>query len=61
MTAPNVLLIMTDEERYPTPYETDAVKEFRRSQLPSRDRIRDWCCGHRREGSDLPVAIRLQR
>ena len=22
---PNVLLIMTDEERYPPPYETDAV------------------------------------
>jgi arylsulfatase A-like enzyme len=41
MAAPNVLLIMTDEERYPTPYETEAVKEFRRTQLPSRDRIRD--------------------
>ena len=27
---PNVLLIMTDEERYPPPYETAAVAEFRR-------------------------------
>ncbi len=25
MTSPNILLIMTDEERYPPPYETDAV------------------------------------
>ena len=41
MAAPNVLLIMTDEERYPPPYETDAVKEFRRTQLPGRERLRD--------------------
>lgn len=41
MAAPNVLLIMTDEERYPPPYETAAVAEFRRTQLPARDRIRD--------------------
>ena len=41
MAAPNVLLIMTDEERYPPPYETDAVAEFRRTQLTARERIRD--------------------
>ena len=41
MAGPNVLLIMTDEERYPTPYETAEVKEFRRTQLTSRERIRD--------------------
>jgi arylsulfatase A-like enzyme len=41
MDRPNVLLIMTDEERYPTPYETAEVTEFRRSQLTSRERIRD--------------------
>ncbi|MHB1137635.1 MAG: sulfatase-like hydrolase/transferase, partial [Microthrixaceae bacterium] len=40
MNAPNVLLIMTDEERYPPPYESDAVLEFRRAQLPARDRMR---------------------
>ncbi len=32
---------MTDEERYPPPYETAEVAEFRRSQMPNRDRLRD--------------------
>ncbi|MCB1250596.1 MAG: sulfatase-like hydrolase/transferase [Acidimicrobiales bacterium] len=41
MSKPNVLVIMTDEERYPTPYETPAVTRFRRDHLPARDRIRD--------------------
>ena len=41
MTAPNVLLIMTDEERYPPPYETAAVAEFRRTQLTAQARIRN--------------------
>ena len=41
MTSPNILLIMTDEERYPPPYETDAVKSFRENQLPARESIRD--------------------
>jgi arylsulfatase A-like enzyme len=42
MTAsrPNVLFIMTDEERYPPPYEADALAEFRRTQLPARERLR---------------------
>ncbi len=31
---------MTDEERYPPPYETTTVAEFRRTQLTARDRIR---------------------
>ena len=31
---------MTDEERYPPPYETEAVAEFRRTRLTSRERIR---------------------
>ena len=34
-TRPNVLFIMTDEERYPPPYEMDALAEFRRTQLPA--------------------------
>jgi arylsulfatase A-like enzyme len=41
MASPNVLLIMTDEERYPPPYETDAVRAFRRDQLPARESLRD--------------------
>jgi arylsulfatase A-like enzyme len=41
MDGPNILLVMTDEERYPTPYETAEVAEFRRTQLTSRERIRD--------------------
>jgi arylsulfatase A-like enzyme len=37
---PNVLFIMTDEERYPPPYEQEALAEFRRTQLPARERLR---------------------
>ena len=40
MAAPNVLVIMTDEERYPPPYETTKVAEFRRTQLTAQERIR---------------------
>src|SRR5690242_4458717 len=41
MAAPNFLLIMTDEERYPPPYESDAIARFRRDRLPTRARLRD--------------------
>jgi arylsulfatase A-like enzyme len=41
MSSANVLLIMTDEERYPPPYESEAVAAFRRTQLPARERLRD--------------------
>jgi arylsulfatase A-like enzyme len=37
---PNILFIMTDEERYPPPYESAAVADFRRTQLPARERLR---------------------
>ncbi len=40
MASPNILLVMTDEERYPPPYETAEVTEFRRTQLPARERVR---------------------
>ena len=40
MDRPNILLIMTDEERYPPPYETDDVRSFRTSQLTARESIR---------------------
>jgi len=37
---PNVLVIMTDEERYPPPYESESVARFRRKQLPARESLR---------------------
>ena len=37
---PNILFVMTDEERYPPPYEAGALAEFRRTQLPARERLR---------------------
>ena len=40
MDKPNILLIMTDEERYPPPYEGDDVRAFRSTQLPARESIR---------------------
>ncbi len=40
MSRPNVLLIMTDEERYPPPYESAEVTRFRREQLPARESLR---------------------
>jgi choline-sulfatase len=40
MDQPNILLIMTDEERYPPPYENDSVRAFRSSQLTARESIR---------------------
>ena len=33
MATPNMLIIITDEERYPPPYETADVATFRREQL----------------------------
>jgi arylsulfatase A-like enzyme len=40
MDQPNILLIMTDEERYPPPYEADSVRTFRDTQLTARESIR---------------------
>jgi len=40
MSSPNILLVMTDEERYPPPYESDAVRAFRKSHLTARESIR---------------------
>ena len=40
MDQPNILLIMTDEERYPPPYESDSVRSFRSAQLTARESIR---------------------
>ena len=38
MDQPNILLIMTDEERYPPLYETTASRAFRSSQLTPESR-----------------------
>jgi len=40
MSRPNILLIMTDEERYPPPYESSGVTRFRKEQLPARESLR---------------------
>jgi arylsulfatase A-like enzyme len=37
---PNILVIMTDEERYPPVYEDVALRRFRRTQLPGQQEIR---------------------
>ena len=39
--APNVLLVMTDQERYPPPYEWDALATFRHKELEARQSLRD--------------------
>ena len=41
MTKPNFLIIMTDEERYPPPYEDAATAKFRKEQLGARESIRE--------------------
>lgn len=41
MDRPNVLLILTDQERYPPPYEADAMARFRAEHQPARAAIRD--------------------
>ena len=41
MPQPNILVIMTDEERYPPPYEGESMERFRREQLGARQSIRD--------------------
>ncbi len=41
MANPNVLVIMTDQERYPPAYEPDAVAAFRRDHLTARESIRE--------------------
>jgi arylsulfatase A-like enzyme len=40
VNSPNILLILTDEERYPPPYETAEIGAFRRNQLPAREALR---------------------
>jgi arylsulfatase A-like enzyme len=37
---PNVLVILTDQQRYPPPYESDELAEFRREHLAGVERLR---------------------
>lgn len=37
---PNILIIMTDEERYPPPYESAELAEFRQTYLKTRETLR---------------------
>eukprot|EP00004_Rigifila_ramosa_P020169 TRINITY_DN5220_c0_g1_i1.p1 TRINITY_DN5220_c0_g1~~TRINITY_DN5220_c0_g1_i1.p1 ORF type:complete len:642 (-),score=128.71 TRINITY_DN5220_c0_g1_i1:29-1954(-) len=37
---PNVLFIMTDQERYAPPYEDEAMRSFRRQQMPAREALK---------------------
>jgi arylsulfatase A-like enzyme len=41
MASPNVLVIMTDQERYPPPYEQDALAAFRDERLTARRVLHD--------------------
>src|SRR3954452_438393 len=38
---PNVLVILTDQQHYPPPYESDELAEFRREHLPGVERLRE--------------------
>ena len=40
MAQPNILLIMTDQERYTPPDESPEVVALRRTQRPARERLR---------------------
>src|SRR4051812_30849996 len=37
---PNILVILTDQQRYPPPYESDDLAAFRREHLPGMERLR---------------------
>jgi choline-sulfatase len=37
---PNILILLTDEMRYPPPYESAELKQFRQSFLPAQQRLR---------------------
>jgi arylsulfatase A-like enzyme len=58
MSAPNILLVMTDEERSPPPDESDAVTSFRKSQLIARESLRSRGVEFHRHSAETPSAIR---
>lgn len=38
-TRPNIVFIMTDQERYPVPYESEDLRRFRENELKGRQKI----------------------
>lgn len=36
---PNILFLLVDEQRYPTAYESDALKDFRKTYLPAQNAL----------------------
>jgi len=36
---PNILFLLVDEQRYPTVYESEALKEFRKAHLPAQNAL----------------------
>ncbi|HEX2840993.1 sulfatase-like hydrolase/transferase [Hyphomicrobium sp.] len=36
---PNILFLLVDEQRYPTPYESAALKQFRATHLPAQGKL----------------------
>ena len=40
MARPNVLVILTDQLRYPPPYESEELAQFRREHMPGVERLR---------------------
>ena len=41
MTPPNVLLVLTDQLRYPPPYESEELAAWRREHCPAQERLRE--------------------
>ena len=36
---PNILLVLTDQQRYPPPYESDELRDFRREKLTGEESL----------------------
>lgn len=57
MKRPNILVIMTDEERYPPVYETAELRRFRAEQLPGQQALRARACElHRHHAASTACA-----
>ena len=41
---PNILLILTDQQRYPTPYESPELTQFRRDEFTAETALNDTVC-----------------
>ena len=45
---PNILLVMTDQQRYPPPYESEELQEFRRTRFTGEESLRSSGVSFRR-------------